>query len=143
MVASRGGAAERDIVTRPSPDEDLASSPLRSRRRRSEEGDGRFEVPPNTIVTDRDTNETLCSDLARGARVLLCAGGRGGKGNGASGKKDKVAPPGPGAARSLALEMTLVADVGLVGLPNAGKVEMTCHIGMASLNHPMVTATWR
>lgn len=80
-----------------------------------------LRVPPNCAVTLRDTNETLGTLSAGGERLCVCVGGAGGKGNGLSGRPDRTTPPGGASSAWLTLQMTLVADVGLVGLPNAGK----------------------
>jgi len=83
-------------------------------------------VPTGTIVHDVDTGE-LIGDLAiSGQRVKVAEGGRGGLGNTRFKSSTNRAPRKttqgtPGEARHLALELKLLADVGLVGLPNAGK----------------------
>lgn len=83
-------------------------------------------VPPGTMVFDADRN-LLLKDLARpGDRVIAARGGKGGKGNAAfkspTNRAPREATPGAdGEARRLRLELRLIADVGLVGKPNAGK----------------------
>ncbi|UCC61760.1 MAG: GTPase ObgE [Anaerolineae bacterium] len=83
-------------------------------------------VPPGTIVRDADTGEFL-GDLTRHGQELLAAqGGRGGLGNAAFASSVNQAPRiaeqgDPGEERWLTLELKLIADVGIVGLPNAGK----------------------
>lgn len=83
-------------------------------------------VPRGTRVIEDSTGELL-GDLTRdGERLLVAAGGRGGKGNTAFKSSTNRAPrqstPGsPGEQRALRLEMTVIADVGLLGKPNAGK----------------------
>jgi len=83
-------------------------------------------VPPGTIIYDTDT-ELLLKDLDKvGMKVRVCRAGRGGKGNKAFATSTNQAPryaePGKkGQERNLRLELKLIADVGLVGMPNAGK----------------------
>jgi GTPase len=85
-----------------------------------------IRVPPGTLIYDTDW-DLLLKDLSEvGAKVLICRGGRGGKGNRAFVSATHQTPrefqPGKaGQQRNLRLELKLIADVGLVGLPNAGK----------------------
>lgn len=85
-----------------------------------------INVPAGTLVHDVDTGELL-GDLARaGQRLKVADGGRGGYGNtrfksSINRAPRKTTPGTPGEARHLRLELKLLADVGLVGLPNAGK----------------------
>jgi len=84
-----------------------------------------IEVPPGTIVIDRDTG-TIIKDMVQEERFILARGGRGGRGNArfktSTNRAPRMAQPGePGQTLSIQLELKLLADVGLIGLPNAGK----------------------
>jgi GTP-binding protein len=98
----------------------------RARRHGKAGEDLDLPVPPGTAVLDDATGELLADLVASGQRTLVARGGRGGLGNThfktSTHQAPKHAQKGePGEERWLRLELRLIADVGLVGLPNAGK----------------------
>lgn len=85
-----------------------------------------IKVPPGTIVTDNETNLLICDLKNENDRCIVAHGGRGGRGNTAFKTKYNTAPNfsekgEPGEERILKVELKLLADVGLVGLPSVGK----------------------
>ena len=98
--------------------------------RHGRRGDGQeIPVAAGTVVRDAESGDEL-ADLAEvGARVRVATGGKGGRGNARFASSTNRAPrhaePGsPGEQRTLVLELKLIADVGLVGRPNAGKTTL-------------------
>jgi len=124
---------------------------FRSRRRFVAErgGDGRgksqhgasgqdlvIKVPTGTLITDSDTGQQLADLTAHGETVVLARGGRGGRGNARFATSTHQAPrradPGElGGKAELKLELRLLADAGLVGLPNAGKSSLLARLTAA------------
>jgi GTP-binding protein len=99
-------------------------------------GDLEVLVPVGTVVYDVDTEETLGDLATDGARLLVAKGGKGGLGNqrfkSSTNRTPRKATPGyPGEKRELRLELKLLADVGLLGLPNAGKSTLISAVSAA------------
>jgi GTP-binding protein len=95
-----------------------------------------LKVPVGTIVYDDETGELVHDFSAPGESLVIARGGRGGRGNARFATSTHQAPrecePGrPGEARVLRLELKLLADVGLIGYPNAGKSTMISRISAA------------
>jgi GTP-binding protein len=93
-------------------------------------------VPPGTVVKDLETGEIIGEILEDGEELLVAKGGRGGKGNSyfatATHQSPREWQPGEeGQERTLELELKLIADVGLVGQPNAGKSTLLSVISAA------------
>ncbi len=93
-------------------------------------------VPVGTLVTDADTDERVYDFTEIGERIVVAPGGRGGRGNAQFATSTNRAPRyhedgQPGGVRALQLELKLIADVGLVGFPNAGKSTLISRISAA------------
>jgi GTP-binding protein len=111
--------------------------PGRSKNMAGRAGDDRvIDVPPGTLVYDTESG-LLIKDLNRpGMEAVVARGGKGGRGNArfatATHQTPREAEPGtPGEERHLHLELKLIADVGLVGLPNAGKSTLLARLSAA------------
>lgn len=95
-----------------------------------------IKVPLGTVVTDVDNGLILADITKKGDKVLIAEGGRGGRGNIAFATKNNPAPAfcengEPGEIRKVKVELKLLADVGLVGLPSVGKSTIISKISAA------------
>jgi GTP-binding protein len=98
--------------------------------------DVRLQVPPGTVVRDASTQEILGDLVENGQEMVVAKGGRGGRGNtrfaSSTNRVPRIAEDGgQGEDLELELELKLLADVGLVGLPNAGKSTLLSRLSAA------------
>ena len=98
--------------------------------------DVELRLPVGTVITDDETGQTLADLAVSGARALIAKGGAGGLGNlhfkSSTNRAPRQKTPGqPGEHRFLRLELKLLADVGLLGLPNAGKSTLIAAVSNA------------
>lgn len=96
-----------------------------------------IRVPPGTIIKDSDNNNVLADLISGGDQYIACKGGIGGRGNAkfktSTNQAPRIAQPGKaGENGNFNLELKVLADVGLVGLPNAGKSTLLSRITSAT-----------
>jgi GTP-binding protein len=108
-----------------------------------------IEIPPGTLVIDEETNEIVKDFTQPDETHVIAEGGRGGQGNSrfksSTHRAPRFAQPGePGQFLKLKLELKLLADVGIIGLPNAGKSTLISVISSATpkiADYPFTTLT--
>jgi GTP-binding protein len=100
-----------------------------------------IDVPPGTVVFDADTGAQLGDLTTPDETLVVCRGGRGGRGNQhfatSRNQAPRTAEKGePGAEKRLKLELKLIADIGVIGVPNAGKSTLLAALTNAGRRSP-------
>jgi len=109
----------------------------KGKKQKGRQGDDLLiEVPPGTVIRDAETGEFIAELIEEGQKALVARGGQGGRGNAAfatpTNQAPRIAERGePGQERWLYLELKLIADVGIVGVPNAGKSTLLAAVSAA------------
>jgi len=92
-----------------------------------------IDVPPGTVVREADTGGQIADLIEENKEVIICPGGRGGRGNTKFANSRSQAPRlaekgAPGDEKKIHLELKLIADVGIIGMPNAGKSSLLASV---------------
>ncbi|MFZ2097637.1 MAG: GTPase ObgE [Anaerolineales bacterium] len=95
-----------------------------------------IDVPAGTTIYDADSSDTIADLVNNNQEIIICKGGRGGRGNArfanSRDQAPRIAEKGePGQERNLRLELKLIADVGIIGVPNAGKSTLLAAVSNA------------